>query len=113
MNTPRLETDRLILRKFQERDIGALYLLLKDEEVNIFLPWFPLQNLEEARAFLAEHYVAEYAKPQAFAYAICLKKDDYPIGYIKLDMDDSYDLGYGLGKEFWHRSAVHFREKEL
>lgn len=39
MNTPVLETKRLILRKFTERDIEALFLILKDEEVNKFLPW--------------------------------------------------------------------------
>ena len=34
MNTPTLETERLILRKFTEEDINALFLILKDEEVN-------------------------------------------------------------------------------
>ena len=31
MNTPRLETERLILRKFTEDDMDDLYLLLSDE----------------------------------------------------------------------------------
>ena len=39
MNTPALETERLILRKFTEKDMEALFLILKDEEVNQFLPW--------------------------------------------------------------------------
>ena len=47
----RLETDRLILRKFEGRDMEALYLLLKDEEVNAFLPWFPVKNMEETKNF--------------------------------------------------------------
>lgn len=51
MNTPQLETERLILRKFTENDIEALYLILSDEEANTFLPWFPLKNIEEARFF--------------------------------------------------------------
>lgn len=106
MNTPRLETERLILRKFHESDIEALYLLLRDEEVNIFLPWFPLKSMEEARAHFTENYATEYVRPQACAYAICLKEDDYPIGYIKVDMDGGHDLGYGLRKEFWHRGIV-------
>lgn len=38
MNTPTLETERLILRKFTEEDIKALFLILKDEEVNKYLP---------------------------------------------------------------------------
>lgn len=106
MNTPRLETERLILRKFHEGDIEALYLLLRDEEVNTFLPWFPLKGMAEARAHFTENYAAEYMRPQACAYAICLKEDDYPIGYIKVDMDGGHDLGYGLRKEFWHRGIV-------
>lgn len=105
-NTPRLETERLILRKFTENDIEALYLILADKEVNTFLPWFPLKDREEARAFFEARYAADYEKPQAYAYAICLKEDDYPIGYIKVDMDESHDFGYGLRKEFWHRGIV-------
>lgn len=105
-NTPQLETDRLILRKFRENDIEALYLLLKDEEVNIFLPWFPLKEIEEARAFFMANYAAEYEKQQAYAYAVCRKEDNYPIGYIKLDMEDGHDLGYGLRKEFWHQGII-------
>ncbi len=106
MNTPRIETQRLILRKFTQNDIEALYLILADEEVNTFLPWFPLKDLEEARRFFEARYAANYEKPQAYAYAICLKEDDIPIGYIKVDMDESHDFGYGLRKEFWHRGIV-------
>lgn len=47
MNTPILKTERLILRKFTEDDLEALFLILKDEEVNKFLPWYPMKKLEE------------------------------------------------------------------
>lgn len=106
MNTPRLKTERLILRKFTENDIEALYLILKDETVNTFLPWFPLKSIDEARTFFETRYAAEYEKPQAYAYAVCLKEEDYPIGYIKVDMDDGHDFGYGLRKEFWHKGIT-------
>ena len=106
MNTPMLETERLILRKFTENDLEALFLILKDEEVNRFLPWFPMKNLEETGEFYEERYAAQYAKPQGYAYAICLKEDDIPIGYIKVDMEENHDFGYGLRKEFWHRGIV-------
>lgn len=52
MNTPTLETERLILRKFTEEDIEALFLILRDEEVNKYLPWFPITNIEEAKIFM-------------------------------------------------------------
>ena len=100
MNTPTLETERLILRKFTEEDIKALFLILKDEEVNKYLPWFPIKNIEEAKTFYEERYAVKYRQPQAYAYAICLKSDNYPIGYIKVDMEEHHDFGYGLRKEF-------------
>ena len=105
-NTPRLETERLILRRFTEADIEALYQILKDEAVNTYLPWFSVKNTDEAKLFYEKHYAAEYAKPQAYAYAICLKEDNYPIGYIKVDMEEHHDFGYGLRKEFWHKGIV-------
>ncbi len=106
MNTPTLETERLKLRKFTENNMDALYRICSDEEVNRFLPWFPLKSIEEARVFFAERYASRYAQPQAYAYAVCLKEDDVPIGYINVDMEESHDLGYGLQKEFWYQGIM-------
>ena len=106
MNTPELKTERLILRKFTDRDINALFLILKDEEANTFLPWFPVKNMEEAKSFFEEQYASKYAQPQGYAYAICLKEDNFPIGYINVNMGESHDFGYGLRKEFWHKGIT-------
>lgn len=105
-NTPTLQTERLILRRFVPGDAGALFSLLRDEEVNTFLPWFPLTTPEEAERFLQERFFAYYDKPSAYRYALCLREDDIPIGYICLSNDESHDFGYGLKKEFWHRGLV-------
>ena len=51
MNTPTLETERLILRKFTEKDMEALFLILKDVETNKFLPWYPVKSIEETEKF--------------------------------------------------------------
>ncbi len=101
MTSLRLETDRLLLRNFSEKDMDVLYLLLRDEEVNTFLPWFPVKNREETQKFY-EQRLAD--KP--YSLAICLKEDDYPIGYIKMDTGESHDFGYALCKEFWHKGIV-------
>lgn len=106
MNTPRLETDRLILRKFKEDDLEALYCIHSDEEVNQFLPWFPLRNMEDARVFYEERLVSRYREERAYNYAVCLKENDYPVGYVNVSMDDSYDFGYGLRRKFWHRGII-------
>lgn len=81
MNTPKLETNRLILRKFNDNDLNALYEILSNKEVNQFLPWFPLKNLDEAKIFYQERYVFIYQKEQGYVYAICLKENNLPIGY--------------------------------
>ena len=60
MNTPTLETDRLILRRFSEEDINALFLILKNEEVNTFLPWYPVKSIDETRKFYKERYADKY-----------------------------------------------------
>ena len=46
-----LETKRLLLRPFEPDDLDALYLLLQDEEVNTFLPWFPARDRQQAARF--------------------------------------------------------------
>lgn len=106
MNTPRLETKRLILRRFTEEDMEAFLKIYGDREVNTFLPWFPLKTMEEARAFYEERYALTYAGPEGYQYAVCLKNDSVPIGYVNVSTEESHDLGYGLLKEFWRQGIV-------
>ena len=106
MNTPILETERLILRKFTEADMEALFLILKDEEVNRFLPWYPVKTMAETKTFYKERYAEKYKQHQAYAYAICLKNENFPIGYMNVEMEEHHDFGYGLRKQFWHQGMV-------
>ncbi|MBC8528382.1 GNAT family N-acetyltransferase [Christensenellaceae bacterium NSJ-44] len=106
MNTPTLETERLILRKFTREDFPALFAIYSDEEVNTYLPWYPLKSIDEAAAFFEERYAPDYAQPTGYRYAICLNSDNIPIGYIHVSTQDHHDLGYGLRKEFWHQGIV-------
>lgn len=106
MNTPTLTTKRLILRKFTENDIEALYKIYSDKTVNRFLPWFPLTTIEDAQLFYKEHFERKYDQQCSYNYAICLKEDNCPIGYVNVETNDSYDFGYGLRKEFWHKGFV-------
>lgn len=106
MNTPTLYTSRLLLRRFTPQDLPALLRIYGDVEANTFLPWFPLQTAAQARRLFEERYAAVYAQPQGYAYAICLRQDDQPIGYIHLDTRPPHDLGYGLRREFWHQGIA-------
>ncbi len=104
--TPLLQTERLLLRRFFPEDVPALFLLLQDEEVNTFLPWFALKDMQEAETFYRERIAPEYEKPQARFYAVCLREDNVPIGYITVGAEESRDLGYALRRQFWHRGIM-------
>lgn len=106
VNTPTLETPRLRLRKFSENDLEALLMIFSDFETNTYLPWFPISTLEEARVILNTRYLETYMSQEGYNYAICLKTDDIPIGYINVSTDESHNLGYGLRKKFWHKGIV-------
>ena len=97
MENTQIETPRLILRRFEEQDLDAVYLLFSDAEVNTFLPWFPVKDRDEAREFLQARLRGKYC------YAICRRQDGLPIGYLHTDEADSHDFGYALRKEYWHR----------
>lgn len=105
-NTPTIQTERLLLRRFTEDDAEALYQILSDEEVNTYLPMFPLKDLGEAKDYLKSKYLDKYQELTGYHYAICLRTDSKPIGYIQISDGDSHDLGYGLRKEYWHKGIV-------
>lgn len=79
---------------------------MRDKKANVFLPWFPAESLSEAEKMLHETYLNQYERPAAYRYAICLKANNRPIGYVNLGDGDSFDLGYGLREEFWHKGLV-------
>lgn len=106
-NTPVLKTERLLLRRFTDEDTDSIFSLFGDEEVNTFLPWFPLRTRAEARAYLHEHILPLYQKETAYYYAISLQPEGRVIGYIHLsDIGGSSDMGYALQKAFWHRGIA-------
>ena len=102
-NPPTLTTPRLLLRRFTPDDAPAMWELLRDEEVNTFLPWFPVQTLEEARQHLQERYLSQYSRAQSYHYAVCLRETGQLIGYANVSDTEARDLGYGFRKEFWHQ----------
>lgn len=57
----------------------------------MLLSWYPVKSIDDTRQFYEERYVSKYAQPRAYAYAICLKEDNFPIGYIKVDMEEHHD----------------------
>lgn len=103
---PTLKTERLILRKFTDKDMEAIFTLFKDTDVNTFLPWFPLKTPEEAEAIYLKKFAEDNTKTNGYIYAVCLKTDNLPIGHIQVKSGDDHSLGYALSKKFWHQGIV-------
>lgn len=106
MHIQALETDRLLLRPFTADDADAVFSILSDGEANTFLPWFPVTTRAEAEKHLWERYLTPAEKGEALHWAICLKTDKLPLGYIHVDLAEPHDFGYGLRHEFWHQGIV-------
>ncbi len=106
-NTPTLETQRLILRKFSVSDITDMQALYGDNEVNKFLPWFPMKTKNEVYEYLNKAIFPCYQMDIAYNYAVTMKTNGRVIGYVHInDIGDSNDLGYALNKEFWHQGMA-------
>lgn len=99
-----LQTERLLLRPWQESDAESLYAYAKDSDIGPIAGWPAHTSVEESRSVIKHVFSA----PEA--YAVCLKGDGKPIGAIELklnghtdmtDRDDECELGYWLGKPFW------------
>lgn len=109
-NTPQIETQRVILRKFNIEDLEDVALLYSDKTVNKFLPWFPHKSRKETEEFLNNVLLKDYQKESAYNYAMQLKENGKVIGYVNLnDIDTEIgkgDLGYALLKEYWGQGLV-------
>lgn len=101
LSTPTLYTPRLVLRRFAPADLPHLHRLLADPAVNTFLPWLPHRTMAETEAFCRERFLPDYRAGQGHHWAVCLRADHCPIGYINVSGREPYDFGYALAREHW------------
>ena len=111
-----LETERLILRRWEKNDAESLYEYAKDPDVGPIAGWPAHRSIEESRDVIKNVFNGKEA------YAICLKTDNKAIGAIELKLnghtdmterDDECELGYWLGKPFWGQGIVPEAVKEM
>ncbi|MBD5138150.1 MAG: GNAT family N-acetyltransferase [Ruminococcus sp.] len=109
--TQRLETDRLILRRYVNEDAAAMYKnWASDSEVTKFLMW-PPHSSQEVSQGVTEEWVKLYSDERFYHWAIVLKENgDEPIGDIAVvDIKENVSavhIGYCLGKAWWHRGIM-------
>ena len=109
--TKRLETERLILRRFVMEDAEAMFQnWASDREVTKFLTW-PAHESVQASKTVLEDWTAAYARETTYQWAITLREDERrPIGSIgAVKLDDALScvqVGYCLGWRWWHRGIM-------
>ena len=111
-----LETERLILRRFDESDAENVYLYAKDPDVGPIAGWPPHKSVDESREVIRNVFSSSEA------YAVCLKSDNKALGAIELKLnghtdmtekDDECELGYWLGKPFWGQGIIPEAVREI
>ena len=94
-----LETKRLILRPWEEKDVKALYELAKDEHVGPMCGWKPHQDEKESE------YVLKNILMNENTWAIVCKENQKIIGDIslmyKFENKEEAELGFWLGSPYW------------
>jgi ribosomal-protein-alanine N-acetyltransferase len=102
-----LETDRLILRRFELSDAEAMFRNWEsDPEVTKFLMWQTHADIEVSRT-IANEWVGNYKNDNYYQWAIVPKNIGEPIGSIAaVKVDDTtktVHIGYCIGKAWWHK----------
>ena len=103
------ETERLILRPWEDSDAESLYKYAKDPEVGPVAGWPVHTSVENSLDIIRTVLSAEET------YAVCLKEDNVAIGSIGLIFpaqshtevtDDEMEVGYWIGVPFWGQGLM-------
>ena len=106
----RIETDRLILRPWQESDLGDFYEYARVDGVGQMAGWMPHESIETSKMIL-DSFICHKK-----TFALELKENGKVIGSLGLEeRDDDLDIpealsgreiGYVLSKDYWGRGLM-------
>jgi len=100
----RIETDRLIIRPFEERDISSSYKMNLDPEVSKYTGDGGVVSKTEIERRIKEHVFGDYKIYGFGRFAVELKSTGEFIGFTGLkyldDMDE-VDIGFRFMSQYW------------
>ena len=108
--TKKLETERLILRRFKIDDYVEMYNNWACEDaVTKFLTWQTHTNQDVTKSVLAD-WISKYANKDFYNWAIELKEENRLIGNISVvslrEETLSAILGYCMGSKWWGKEIM-------
>jgi RimJ/RimL family protein N-acetyltransferase len=97
-----LDTERLVLREFEERDAQNLFDLNADSDVIRYTGDPPFSSVLDARKFIRNY--DQYERYGYGRWAVLLKPEEKFIGWCGLKMNEIHevDIGYRFFKKFWN-----------
>ena len=110
LGTKIIETERLLLRPFTPEDAPAMYRnWASDPEVTKYLTW-PTHSELGVTQWVVEDWVSHYGEDKFYQWAIVPKDMVEPIGSISAvkvnDTAQWVEIGYCIGKNWWHRGYM-------
>ncbi|MFC4403859.1 GNAT family N-acetyltransferase [Gracilibacillus xinjiangensis] len=113
---PRLETDRLILRKMTLEDAEDIYLYGSDEEVSKYVTWNTHQSLSDTKGFV-EFIINQYENSQIAPWGMEYKENGKFIGTIDFvswePQHKTAEIGYVLSKQYWGKGLTTEAAREI
>lgn len=109
--TKRIETENLILRRFEYDDAEAVFKnWASDELVTKYLTWGPMEDVNISKNVVSG-WVDEYKNQDFYQWAIVSKENgEEPIGTISsVGQDDKIEMiqvGYCIGSQWWNRGIT-------
>ena len=101
-----LETDRLILRRFNVDDAQFILTLLNEPSFLRYIGDKRVRNLEDARQYILNGPVASYERHGFGLFLVALKESQTPVGMcglLKRDELPEPDIGFALLPAFWSK----------
>ena len=111
IGTQYIETERLILRRFEPSDAPAMFAnWASDDEVTKFLTWPTHADVSVTEGILGQ-WVPQYEKDDYYNWAIVLKEHgSQPIGNINVahwsEDREAPEIGYCMGRRWWHQGIM-------
>lgn len=108
MLSPRLETERLILRRWQESDVDVLYEMITDKRLSKFLKIPNITKEDEFKRL--QKWIAEADESLNERWVITLKETGDIVGKIdveSINKKNNYcDIGYMLRYDYWGKGFM-------
>lgn len=118
METPRIETNRLLLRKIQEADVKDIFdCWMQDEDVSRYMCWKASGDIAETQSFV-QFELEQIENEKWNRWIIELKETGRIIGtclvfYNEDDDESHWDVSYNLGKKYWGNGYITEAMKEV